>query len=491
MVENRDNDHKHPTEPILEPAVRKIHRGKRKLLEFTHSSTRSTIIMVSAALLAIVLENIPGLPSLYTFWHGFHVHIEVGLFDLNLSIGHLINDFLMAFFFLVVGLEIKYEMTAGELRNPRKIVLPVFAALGGVVVPALTYLAFNLGSGYEGGWGVPTANDIAFCLGILALLGKRVPVGLRAFLATATIADDIIAIAVIAIFYSANLDVLWLGVGIACFGVLLLLNKLHVYDLAPYLVIGLVMWTCFLFSGVHATLAGVLLAFAIPAKSEVQLPKVDTWLKDRAQKAGAFYDPGRPDVAQQEYLAEVKHINRVSRMTIPPLTRLEARLHIPVFFLIMPLFAFANAAIPIIGVDPVSIATSTVALGVFFGLLLGKPVGIFLASWLAIKLKLSKLPDGVNWGHMLGSALLGGVGFTMVIFIANLAFSDPAIISYAKTAIILASLICGLLGFLVLRRVTNTASSDVSSDASSDASAEESAGESAGESVESTGSSTV
>jgi len=451
----KENKHSHPAEPILEPEVVKRHRRKRRLLEFTHSSTRSTIIMVSAAFLAIILENIPGLPSLYTFWHGVYVGVEAGIFSLNMSVGHLINDFLMAFFFLIVGLEIKYEMTAGELRNPRKVALPIIAAIGGAVLPALVYLVFNAGTGFEGGWGVPTANDIAFTLGILALLGSRIPIGLRAFLATATIADDIFAIAVIAIFYSKELDVMWLIAGIALFGLLIVLNRRHVYDLAPYIFIGLIMWCCFLFSGVHATLAGVLLAFAVPAKSEIQLKKASSWFVGKAKTAEDFYDPGQPDVAQKEYLQEVRHINRVSRMAIPPLTRLEARLHVPVFFIIMPLFAFANAAIPIIGVDPLSIATNSVALGVFFGLLIGKPVGIFLASFLTIKSKLSDLPQGVTWGHMLGVSVLGGVGFTMVIFIANLAFTDPAIISYAKTAIIFASILTGLAGFLVLRWVTN------------------------------------
>ena len=454
MTENR---HSHPTEPILEPTVIKRHRRKKRLLEFTHSSTRSTIIMVSAAFLAIILENIPGLPSLYTFWHGFNVGIEAGLFRLNMSIGHLINDFLMAFFFLVVGLEIKYEMTAGELRNPRKVALPIIAAAGGAILPALVYLVFNIGTGFEGGWGVPTANDIAFTLGILALLGSRIPVGLRAFLATATIADDIFAIGIIAIFYSNELDVLWLIGGIASFGLLIVLNRRHVYDLAPYILVGLVMWCCFLFSGVHATLAGVLLALAVPAKSEIQLKKASAWFEGKAKNAADYYDPGQPDIAQKEYLQEVRQINRVSRMTIPPLTRLEARLHVPVFFIIMPLFAFANAAIPIIGVDPMSIVTNSVALGVFFGLLIGKPVGIFFASWLTIKSKLSDLPLGVGWGQMLGVSILGGVGFTMVIFIANLAFADAAIVSYAKTAIIAASLITGLVGFFILRWATDKA----------------------------------
>ena len=341
-----------PTERILEPEVRRHHRRKRKLLEFTHSSTRATMLMLAAAVAALVIENTPVLPYFAEFWHTFDIGISLGDFAPRLSLEHFINDFLMAIFFLLVGLEIKFEMTAGELKNPRKALLPILGAAGGAIVPALVYTAVNVGSGFEQGWGVPMANDIAFCLGILALLGSRIPAGLRSFLSTLTIADDIIAIMVIAVFYTANLDVTWLAGGLGLFAVLIVFNRLHIYDLLPYIVVGLGMWVCFLMSGVHATIAGVLLALAIPARSQVKLDRAPGWFAARARRADDRYDPGEPDIVQKEYLSEVAEIGRVSRLSIPPITRLDHRLHIPVYFFILPLFAFSNASVVLTGMAP-------------------------------------------------------------------------------------------------------------------------------------------
>ena len=224
-------------ESLIEPEARRAQRRKHKFLEFTHSSTRATMLMVAAALLAFAIENTPALPYFNSLWHDVHLGFTIGAFSPEISLGHFINDFLMALFFLMVGLEIKYAMTAGELTEPRKAILPIVAAAGGALMPALVYLALNWGGEFQGGWGVPMANDIAFCLGILALLGTRVPLGLRAFLSTLTIADDIIAILVIAVFYTSSLDVWWLAAALACFAVLLVLNRLHVYDLAPYMLV--------------------------------------------------------------------------------------------------------------------------------------------------------------------------------------------------------------------------------------------------------------
>ena len=377
-----------PTERILEPEVRRHHRRKRKLLEFTHSSTRATMLMLAAAVAALVIENTPVLPYFAEFWHTFDIGISLGDFAPRLSLEHFINDFLMAIFFLLVGLEIKFEMTAGELKNPRKALLPILGAAGGAIVPALVYTAVNVGSGFEQGWGVPMANDIAFCLGILALLGSRIPAGLRSFLSTLTI-------------------------------------------------------------------AGVLLALAIPARSQVKLDRAPGWFAARARRADDRYDPGEPDIVQKEYLSEVAEIGRVSRLSIPPITRLDHRLHIPVYFFILPLFAFSNASVVLTGMDLLSIVTNPVTIGVFCGLLFGKPLGIFLATWLTVKLKLSDLPQGVNWGHIGGVSVLGGVGFTMAIFVTNLAFVDPNMIAMAKAAILAASLIAGIAGFFILRAVTD------------------------------------
>ena len=260
---------------------------------------------------------------------------------------------------------------------------------------------------------------------------------------------------VIAVFYTANLDVTWLAGGLGLFAVLIVFNRLHIYDLLPYIVVGLGMWVCFLMSGVHATIAGVLLALAIPARSQVKLDRAPGWFAARARRADDRYDPGEPDIVQKEYLSEVAEIGRVSRLSIPPITRLDHRLHIPVYFFILPLFAFSNASVVLTGMDLLSIVTNPVTIGVFCGLLFGKPLGIFLATWLTVKLKLSDLPQGVNWGHIGGVSVLGGVGFTIAIFVTNLAFVDPNMIAMAKAAILAASLIAGIAGFFILRAVTD------------------------------------
>ena len=438
-------------EDILEPEVKKIHARKRKVLRFTHSTTKATMLMVAAAAAAFIIENTPALPYFTYLWQSTHLVFSVGEFEASMSLEHFINDFLMALFFLMVGLEIKYEMTAGQLTSPRRAILPILAAVGGAIAPALVYTAVNWGGEHAGGWGVPMANDIAFCLGILALLGSRVPRGLNAYLSTMTIADDIIAILVIAIFYTTDLNLPWLLAAGALTAVLFAFNRSHIYDLAPYVVVGLLLWGCFLFSGVHATLAGVILALTIPARSEVKLDRAGEWFGKRAEAVDERYDPDEPDIAQKAYLREVRRINKVSRMTIPPVTRLEDKLHTFVYYIVLPLFAFSNAAVLIVGSDPVAVVTSPVAIGVFFGLLVGKPVGIFVATWLTVKTGLSDLPEGSTWGNIAGVAILGGVGFTMAIFITNLSFADPAIIAVAKASIMAASVVAGILGFFVLR----------------------------------------
>lgn len=439
-------------EVVVPGEGRGAYRRKMRLIEFTHSSTRATVLMVAAALVALFIENVPFLPGLADFWHDASIGFSLGGLEAHLSVGHFVNDLLMACFFLLVGLEIKREMVAGELAEPRKALLPVAAAFGGAAVPALIYLGVTAGSGYTSGWGVPMASDIAFCLGILALLGKGVPAGLRVFLSTLAIADDMIAIVVIAVFYTSDLQLGWLVGGFALFAVALVLNRLHLYDLTLYLVVGAAMWACFLFSGVHATLAGVLLAFAIPVRAQADLDRVGPWLAEKARLAEGSYDPGEPDIAQKEQLHELAHIRRVSRMSIPPAVRLETYLHAPVYFLILPLFAFSNAAVAVAGTDLLSVAVHPVSVGVFCGLVLGKPIGIFLTTLAIVKLRLSELPSGVRWGHIAGAAVLGGVGFTMAIFVANLSFADAATVGMAKVAILAASLVAGVAGFLVLRR---------------------------------------
>lgn len=430
--------------------VRGRQRRLFKLVGFTHSSTKAAGVMLMAAIVALIVANTPAHEPFLEFWHTY-VTVGVGSLVGQMSLAHIINDIFMAVFFLLVGLEIKYEMTVGELTNIRQAALPIIAACGGVLAPIVIYLLFNGGNPETvGAWGVPTATDIAFALGILALLGNRVPSGVRVFLSTLAVADDIIAILVIAVFYGQSPSFAWLACAAVVMAVLILMNRSHVYSLVPYILVGGVLWFCIFMSGVHSTIAGVLLAFTIPSGSRVNLRNFFAWSSDRMREAHASYDAAVPVVKQDEYMKAVTRISRVTSQVIPPATRLEHKLYPWVYFGVLPLFALTNADVAFLGGDLGVMVTSSVTLGVFFGLVVGKPVGIMLFSFLTVKLRIASLPENVNWLHMLGAAILGGVGFTMAIFVANLAFVDPVLVSEAKLGILLASLVAGVAGFLFL-----------------------------------------
>jgi Na+:H+ antiporter, NhaA family len=325
----------------------------------------------------------------------------------GLSVEHWINDGLMAVFFLLIGLELERELYNGELSNPRNALLPIVAAIGGIAVPAAIHLALNAGSATQAGIGIPMATDIAFALGVLALLGTRIPVSLKVFLTALAVMDDLGAIVVIALFYSAKISLPYLAGSLAMFGGLILLNRLRIMRLTPYLIGGALMWFLMLKSGVHATIAGVLLAFAIPFSA----------LRDD-QKS--------------------------------PSHRLEHWLHKPVAFGVLPVFALANTGI-VIGSGWAQELTTANSAGIFAGLVLGKPVGIVALSALAVALGACKLPVDMRWSHLAGAGLLGGIGFTMSIFIANLAFpGQPELINASKMAILAASLIAGCAGYVWL-----------------------------------------
>lgn len=433
-------------------------RRMRKLVIFTHSSTRAAGIMLLAAIAALIIANTGIYEGFYDLWHHNEIGIIAGPFEGSMSLAHAINDILMAIFFLLVGLEIKYEMTVGELTNIRQAALPIIGAVGGVAMPIIIYLALNAADpATTRGWGVPTATDIAFALGILALLGDRVPNGVRVFLSTLAVADDIIAILVIAIFYGESPHLVWLGAALVVLVVLIVLNRSHIYALVPYMLLGCVLWFCVYMSGVHATIAGVLLAFTIPSGSRVNMENFLRWSDERVQLADTYHDDAAPLIAQKKYLNTVSSLSSVSKQVVPPAVRLEHGIYPWVYFLILPLFALTNADVSLAGGDLLSMLSSDVVLGVFFGLVVGKPVGIMLFSWLCVKLKIAKLPENVTWKHMLGASVLGGVGFTMAIFVANLAYSEPALVTEAKLAILLASLVAGLLGFMLLLLQANTA----------------------------------
>lgn len=442
--------HHHEDSSIIIEEARGHQRRHRKIVELAHSTTKAAAVMLLATIVALVVANTAAHGAFYEFWH---TEVVIGFGDARaeMSLAHIINDILMAVFFLLVGLEIKYEMTVGELTDIRQAILPVGAAVGGVAAPIAIYIACNAGSPETiMGWGVPAATDIAFALGVLSLLGSRVPAGVRVFLSTLAVADDIVAILVIAVFYGQSPSLAWLGAALVVLVVLLVLNRSHVYSLVPYLVVGAVLWCCVFMSGVHATIAGVLLAFTIPSGSRVHMKRFINWSGERVEEAREAFVPDEPVIGQEDYLASVTRLERAARHVVPPATRLERRLYPWVYFAILPLFALTNADVAFMSTPFGDIVASPVFIGVFLGLVVGKPVGIMLMSCVIVKSGLSSLPENVNWGHMLGAAMLGGVGFTMSIFVANLAFVDPGYVIAAKVAILLASLVAGALGFAFL-----------------------------------------
>lgn len=425
---------------------------------FVHQSTSSGIVLLIATILALFLANLPATAPFYFGVLDSHISITAGAFHLDESILHWVNDGLMAIFFLLVGLEIKREVVAGELSNPRAALLPIAAAIGGVAVPALIYIAFNFNSGGARGWGVPMATDIAFALGCLALLGNRVPFALKIFLTAVAIVDDLIAVLVIAIFYSGGLNFTMLGLGFLVLGILLVANVMGIRTLTFYLGLGLIVWYAFLESGVHATIAGVLIALTIPARYAID----DRAFADKIGKLLAKFretvvEPQKDSTARMltdEYQNSlIQSMETASEQALAPLQRLEHLLHTPVQFIIMPIFALANAGVPL-SLNGFDATETAVALGIVFGLILGKPIGLMGGAFLVVKAGWAELPNQVGWRQMLGAGILAGIGFTMSLFIAALGFGEGSeLLTSAKLAILVASLIAGAVGMVYLSRV--------------------------------------
>ncbi|MCU7251588.1 Na+/H+ antiporter NhaA [Pseudomonas koreensis] len=373
---------------------------------FFQLEAASGLLLIAAAILALIINNSP-LSWLYSGLLDTPVVAQIGALKIAKPLLLWINDGLMALFFLLIGLEVKREVLDGQLSKPSQIVLPGAAAIGGMLVPALIYWFLNRDNPAAlDGWAIPTATDIAFALGVLALLGKRVPVSLKLFLMTLAIIDDLGAIVIIAIFYSGELSTLSLGLAAACIAALVAMNRLGVVKLRPYMIVGLILWVCVLKSGVHATLAGVTLAFCIPLRTKNAEPS--------------------------------------------PLLSLEHALHPWVAYGILPLFAFANAGLSLTGVTAESF-THHVPMGIAVGLLLGKTVGVFGLTWLSVKIGLAALPQGANWGQVLGVAILCGIGFTMSLFVGSLAFV-PGASEYAgmdRMGILTGSVFAALIGYAV------------------------------------------
>lgn len=435
-----------------EPAVIKRTQRRSALEEVTSNGTVAAAVMVGAALLALVVANSPAYEAVEHFLvqpltFGF------GSFFASISVEAVVNDFLMAIFFLLVGIELKYEMTVGQLRRPRQAALPMLAAVGGVAVPALIYLLFNAG-GQTNGWAIPIATDIAFALGVASLLGDSISPETKVFFQTLAIADDILAIVVIAVAYGQAPDIAWCAAAAIVVVVLWALNRAKVYSLKPYALVGFALWVCMYNSGIHATLAGVILGFALPAQSDVKLSEFGAWLGRRAQVLEDRYDDDRHVLGQHSFTEGALRVERVVHHVTPPLERMEHYISVPVNFLILPVFAFVNAQLHLVGTDFGTIVADPVALGVYFGAVLGKPLGIFLVTFLLVKIGFAKLPQNMDWLQVGAVGILGGLGFTMSILISGLAFAEPGEVLAAKCAILLGSVTSAVLGIIFVKVAT-------------------------------------
>lgn len=386
----------------------KRQRLTKLFVEFFQSEKTAGLVLIACTIISMVIANSAFGPDYLHFWHQ-KIGFDIGPINLHHPVEYWVNDGLMAIFFLLIGLEIERELYAGELSSVRNALLPVMAALGGMITPALFHFLLNQGTPEQSGIGIPMATDIAFALGILSLLGNRVPTSLKIFLTALAIIDDLGAIIIIAAFYTKGFSWFYFGLAMGIFGLLLVFNRLKIRNLLVYLIPGIVMWYCMLQSGVHATISGILLAFALP-----------------------FGEGGKRS----------------------PSYILQHFLHTPVAFIILPIFALANTGI-VLTADWHKGLLQKNSLGILSGLVLGKPIGILLFCFAAVKLRICKLPDDLNWAMVAGAGMLGGIGFTMSIFITLLAFNDADTVTHSKIAVLSASLISGLAGFLFLKAQSN------------------------------------
>jgi NhaA family Na+:H+ antiporter len=420
------------------------------LEEFIHRQTTSGVLLMICAVIALVIANGP-LHEEYEHFLHTRIGMSFGDSEFSLSIHHWINEALMALFFLVMGLELKRELLVGELSSPRQALLPIMAAIGGMAIPALCYVALNMSGPGAKGWGIPMATDIAFAIGALSLLGPRVPKNLITFLIALAIVDDLGAVAVIALFYTESLNLAalaWAGVFTA---VLAFLNLGGVRQSLPYAIVGVMLWTAMLACGIHATIAGIVVAFFIPIRPKFEPALFIERVKDKTRKMEKALAAGADIVHNHHFRTLVSSLGSGVQLVQAPAQRVEHTLHLPVAYLVIPIFALANAGIPVDFAGFGNYLDSPITLGVLAGLLLGKPLGIVGFTWLTLKLGWASMPPGLNMRLIFGVALLGGIGFTMSIFIADLGFANsPENLLMAKTGILLASAIAGFGGFFWL-----------------------------------------
>ena len=432
-----------------EPAVIKRLEQRSVFEGITSNGTIAAAVMVFAAILAVICANSPA----YEFVEAIiESTVSVGFGDVvfSMSVESIVNDALMSIFFLLVGIELKYEMTVGQLRVPRQAALPMLAAVGGVAVPALIFVAFNHGS-TSSGWAIPIATDIAFALGVMSLLGDRIMPETKVFFQTLAIADDILAIVVLALFYGQTPKIAWCAASAGAILALAMLNFLRVYSLKPYTVVGFILWVCMYMSGIHATLAGVIIAFFLPAHTDIRLSALHDWLDVWGTELEDTYDDESHILGQHDFTEEASIVERVMHHVTPPLERAERNISVFVNFVILPLFAFVNAQVRLVGADPMTIVGNSVTQGAFLGAVLGKPVGIILITYLLVRIGFAKLPRHVDWMQIGAVGIMGGLGFTMSILISGLAFPDPDLVLAAKCAILAGSVTSAVLGILFVR----------------------------------------
>ena len=455
---------------------KEVHNFKISQESFRKQPWANGVILLGCVAIAMLLANLPFTKELY---HGFlhteltiHVASPDGLVDWyfphGMTMEKFINDILMVIFFFTVGLEIKREVVCGELSSFKKAILPVIAAFGGVVVPALIFTIVNHGTEAASGWGIPTATDIAFAVGILSILGDKVPISLKVFLTALAIADDLIAILVVALFYGGSINLPLLAIALVVIMFVFLEKKLGEKRISYYLVPAIVVWFLFYYSGIHATMTGVVIAMLIPMDARYNKAKFHRRAKilyeDLLESEKVHTGEAFPNGPQRHYL---RHLSGLTKKTIPPSYRLEHKLNPVVNFFIMPIFALANAGVEITDISYFNVfqwdaVLGGVGMGIFLGLLLGKPIGITLASWIAIKLKVGAMPSKASWPMLFAVAILGGIGFTMSIFVDTLSFGGPEIApevtqhlrDAGKIAVLLGSLAAGILGSLTITVVS-------------------------------------
>ncbi len=437
-------------EEYIAPWEKAFKRVLTPIEEFIHRQTTSGVLLMLCAIVAILIANSQWV-EIYHYILETKISLGVGKWVLSMSVHHWINDGLMALFFFLVGLELKRELLVGELSNLKAAMLPLVAAIGGMVFPALIYFSFNPTGNTADGWGIPMATDIAFALGVLAVLGSRIPTALLSFLVALAIVDDLGAVLVIAVFYTEQLDFSAL-IGVAIILIILAsINLGGVRRPLPYMLLGILLWLFLLKSGVHATLAGVFLAFIIPIRPKYDPERFLIGANELLQKIGTIYQLEPNIIKNYKMRANIRSLENGIRNVQAPAQILEHHMHIPIAYLVIPIFALANAGIPIDIRELGGNIFHPVSIGIIAGLVLGKLIGIAGFVWVALKLGICNLPPSLNMKHIIGVSLLGGIGFTMSIFIAELGFAhSPEDLLMAKTGILVASVIAGVAGYVWL-----------------------------------------